>query len=71
MRGRSVIVSGVDSLVRLQQPQEMEGAVEHADIRVGGNDGGAPAARTDRSNQVSLAANRPEVSLQPKRRDDR
>jgi hypothetical protein len=61
----------VNPLMRLQQPQKVERAVEHADIRIGGDDDGAPAVGAHRSNQVSLAANSTEVALQSERRHDR
>ena len=48
----------VDRLVRLQQAQEVERAVEHADVRVGGDDDRPAAVRAHRADQIAFGARR-------------
>jgi hypothetical protein len=57
----------IDRLVRLQQPQQMEGAVEDADFGVGGDDDRPPSAHAHRAHDVALGTGVAEVGFEAER----
>src|SRR6185312_1894302 len=49
-------VEMVDRLARLQQPEESERTIEHADVGIRGDDDGAMATNRDGADEVALRA---------------
>jgi hypothetical protein len=49
-------VEAIQRLPRLQQSQEMEGAVQHSDVRIAGNDGGRVAIHGHAADHIPLVA---------------